>query len=714
MTDMAADRERVEEVHILERIFRPTMGKVLSDHLNVPVFFLTLDPTLWALRYFAETSSPDTGNVALLDSLSDHLDVTRRSWDVKELDELIRSCARRQPSELPSAAQLLDAAAHQLSSYQLPLGWTSGTDADDEQGSGTLNWRLEKRGATALRWFQHALDFAVHDFDQNKLPPDVAAKLRRPDYDKVIEVLSYMEEPGLIDQRSFRFYLAEYLYSQRGIIPKSVTNSTTPSLLEHYFLPLSGLGQWRAAACWVAGAHTRQPRIEKGLHASIQVLFSQALIDAFGTGLDLALAQGAAAKSRREQIHGTFSLLWWSHEIAFFTDNTVVARTRRNDAGELTPTAELRTSLVPWPASRFLSVLEQDGTSIIQLDLSKLAKVERRVIREVLGCDRILFALRLFDKRAKGMVETVYGERIGERLSLAVRTYDFQKRVTEAATQGSVGHLMKSTVNITGWHKALHGLQEMPEPRATPVTEAIRSLSLYSLVESTGGLLRLVGLCSEGDYAKIGRWTSREAVNRWRQAGPAELDRYAWFIRRFVTMICCGLGWNHGFTMIVDTEHGDENLMEVATLEPPRGSIEDWIAEKGALPPLSASEGPDSHFALLYALIEPVCNAVKTIKALDRTGRPGRLYLRITARFPRCITVAIGNDVIELPRAMAPGLIQAKNLLELTFVATIRESKALCHPGTGGELDQYWVEVDLHAIDLARKILDLPEGDDET
>ncbi len=688
------------DTEVLGRIFGPTMGRILEKHLEVPVFFLTPHPKTWTLEYYAEAGAARE-EISFPDLIRKHRDPALGS-DANALDKLVENLGSFDPAALRAAAAI------ELCDTKLPLGWTDAKRAA-ELGLPS-NWALSRGGSSTLRFMQHALDYAHSaKFDalaapsgKRKLGPYGRSK-------KLIKISDYMKEKGLIDEGSFSSYLAESLYSQ----PLTTTEKNVPSRLDHFFLPLAGLGQWRAAACWVAYQQVWKRKkldIDEGMQASIQALFSQALIDAFISQLDQALVVQTSSASRRDVLHDVFTLLWWSHEISFFRDGGCVALRRRNEEGRLVVANPKHANLAPSDGKGFLSICADPSCSTVQLDLTQLES-ERSLAREVFDCDRILFSVRLIDPAERDMVESVYGERLRERIGLSLRHYHLQQNATRAQTVEAIGHSMKNTVHITGWQESLRALQDLPAPRDPAVEAAIRSLSLYALVSGLGGLLRLVSLCERNEFDKIGSWSTPSALASWLNDPHKAFERYVTFIRNYVATICHGLGWRDGFELSIDGDSPSE-VRYVGTLEPPQGSIRAWISEYGHLPPLSATEGPDAHTALMSALTEPISNAVRALLSMRRgpSARAGRLFVRIAANFPAGINVLIGNETDRPPSGTPPGLVLHRELLARSHLASLRQSSP--PEWSASEMASYWIEVQLHPRELAERILARPtQGD---
>jgi hypothetical protein len=701
------ERHEMEDFRTLNRTL-PEIGRILEEYLGVPLFFITLHPTQWALQYYSGTVPQSSGERDVLDAVIKRFS---RCENKKDLDDLI--CWMADRSTEFSREDLFQAADRLLAANELSLGWINSGD-----GSATrAHWLLDQDRPAPLRWFQFALDFAfVYQFDAARVPPEERGKVVFDDNSSIMRVPEYISAPLLVDATSFRSYFAEYLYSQRGEIPKphlgesQIPEEKKPSKLDHFFVPLAGFGQWRAAACWIVNRSKglqikRERKIDRGrgLHDTLQSLFSQILVDAFARNLDSALVQWHEQTEGSTAIYNAFASLWWSHEIAFFRSGQCVARLLRDPrSGSLELSAHLHSSLEPLESERFLSTCYDSAFSLLQLDLKKLPQLDEEVRDVLFGFDQVVFSIPLFDQSFEMNVKSLYAERIAERLLTAPQLYNLRRSATRLQIVEVVGHHMKSTVTITGWRRALQLLQEFQERqenKSPDVDEAIHSLSLFEFVEGSGGLLRLMSLCFQGYFDKLSDWTSPRSLARWYEEDPGRLlALYVEYIKRFVTVHCRGLNWRRGFHLTVEREDGTEEL-DIDTGQLPGGSIREWIDELGEIPPLSARYGPDAHVTLLSTLTEALCNAIKTLQKLHKDhGRVGSLLVRVIPDFPRQVRVEIGNDIAERPKAMAQGLSQTREVLRFTDLATISEIKE-------DDLHRYWIQTDLHPVRLVERIL---------
>ena len=726
--------ERDAELGILNRIFHP-IGRILeSENTDLTsVFFTMLHPTEWEVIYYGVGGKVDREAGARLHEYMRGVVGSRReneSW-TDLLDRSLREFKERGAQ----SDELRGAAIHTFQSQKVRLGSTD--KPASRLGRIFYRWYLEgEKDPSAPLWFQDALEFASeHQFLVDRLKstkesvPQFAVEFPSEEGPRatVLVYRNYMTREGLINRGNFEAFLAEYLYY--CCAPEITKRKNPPpksSELDHYFFPLSGLGQWRAAACWlsVRSEKSRAEALNPALSRSLSVLCSQALIEGFSLKLARVLVdqrpelEGREAREARfEGICEAFAVLWWAREIAFFRTGACVHRAARDHCGKLVPDPARQTLLHPSADSRMLRahrVSEHDQV-VVELDLGNLQEDVRRrykalqpeVIRDLLGFDQVVYSACLFDDRAEAELKE-FEEHLGERIAAVITLFHNQRLKTEYMTLEAIGHTMKNTVKAVGWYRAWVDLRTVPDPQPPAVAQAIQALGMFMLVEGLGGLLRLASMARQGNLDKLSGWTNMEQLAEWKSAAPEVFRRYVDYFRDVISVICYGLRGNQGFQLRVE-QRGEQPAEEwVATDEPLGRSIEDWFRKYNALPPFRLTDR-DSHLALFACLNEPVSNA---LQKLDKERKRG-LFIVITDDLPRAILVTVGNRTDKPPSTMPPGLSQARALFGWTHLATIEEGAGRGRPDpvfeAGPDGPAYWITVRLHPQQLARRILGLEE-----
>lgn len=716
----------------VENFFLP-LGRILRAARPdfPPVFGLLLNPQTWSVQYFGVEKDGNTPSDPLveIEEFERHFNSVYAEYHAQmkgpmTLDGLwksFRDHMKMQNAGQSSSTKLFMAATALLSSRPIRLGCTT----TDEKGPAKSSvWHLDATSEPFV-FFQHALNLAaIHDFQAEGLASELGhegSELRKP-FDAlprsrpiVLEVENYVRElapsPHHLSQETAKALIAESLYFTRG----NLADDFRPSHLHHLFLPLSALGQWRGALCWLTERHRFMEDITPTLQKTFEELFTQAILDSFASRLEDALL--SSQRPSREKLVTAFATLWWADEISFILDEvsgdssyTDIARRSRNTGSLSRWTGDCDS---PSPSSgRFLSESSDDQTTrCVEIDLKYLGTQVRGSaeppafdqFRDILGFSRIRISFHLQNSKVD---TSSYAGAIAHRISTVIETLMTLRIKTEFQTLEAVGHTIMNSVRSTGWALSLVELKEAGLDHPA-VERAIRSLSLYELPEGVNSLIRLASLTFSGELQKIGGWANAATLRAWSDGGDAVLLKYAAYVREFVASLCYGMNKTTGFRLRVTS--ANETLSEdtVSTESPPERSLDGWFWDLDYLPPLSLQESHDSHLALLATLIEPVCNA---IKYLNRKGLRG-LYINVQADFPDAVVVCIGNDAHDPPDELPPGLRQAQTFFGWTTLATVEHLKESA-PIFSDEssVDQYWVAVRLHPQHLAERIVNQPDS----
>ncbi len=713
---MTADNIDPVDRRILSRTFAP-IGRILNQQLQRPIFFLTLHPEDWRAQYYGILIEPDERKAVLLKKLIHEL-VGSRSRDFQTLKDVLNSIQQQGWA----ASDLLAASVYILYQKTVQLA------CDIHEGT----WFFPgAQGQTNfLTWFQQTLDFAnkfnfteqaFSDFVKETECRDLKFHCPFGEGKKrslVIEVLQYLTLPNLVNSELFEIYVAEYFYSVAGRhhLTSSAEHSVTypsPEKLSHYFMPLSGLGQWRAAICWIGEdssdreAPTLLNELSSTLHQALNELCSQALVDVFSYELLGALAASPklGARSWLARLANVFAFLWWSDEISFYQQSSCRFRLTRGNYGRLEESSSLgAASEVPQPFTRFLTYERlRPGRHQIQIDLSQILDSTPSMKTfglNRLGFDRVLFEVRLFESPDEylGDSERVpHWQRIEdllqERISQVLRLVASEASRSRAEALEAISHSMKHTLRSTGWRHSLEGIRKIvPQNDSARILlqQTLRSLAMFQIVEAVYDLQDLDRICERRWYHKLEWWTNQTQLRRWESATPDVYECYGKYICRFISLICSG----HDIESFYFRMDPKTDFATVSVWEEDFRSVETWIRELGPLPPLAMNRGQgDSHLALLATLHEPVVNAAKH-------SRPAHVYVTLASSLPAEIDVTIANK-ISGPLHMKPtGIEQARILIERTGLATIESAEVDRPQGLF-----YEITVRLHPHRLAGRIL---------
>jgi hypothetical protein len=685
-----------------DRMFASITAALESEGVKSP-FYLALKPRTWEVEYFGTHPKPSPEKAERLrNQVSAKFGTSLSDNPANGLLSAIVTYLKRSrwtPDDLEAAAVDI------LRTSIIRLGSIS---ADHPASAHLVHWVLPSQ-PLAFKFFQDALDFAgTYKFDAEQLT-DRYPETPFTCHDHAMKVSGYVRRAGLIaDETTLFAILAEYLTATKHHVGSVVD----PNDLDHYFVPLKGLGQWRASACWIKPPETSPspPLIRESHIESWQHIFTDGLVDDFSQKLNDAVARHQENEPGADkQICFAFADLWWARDVSFFRNLTCVQRLGRSTNGTL---AGSDVNARPISTN---NLIEKTGRGrfgdLLCLNLQYLGNptsprpLKPDWVCDLLGFDQVLFEVPLFTA-SKEELDGFGANLLGPRIESTLRLCQSARIVSRLQAIEAVTHGMKNTVQATGWRKALQSLMEVYAPSSTSKTDqavarALQSLTLFEMVEGLGGLMRLWGLCERMDYGKVGRWTDASELRRWNESRQEDFDLYVEYLTRFVAALCWGLGKRDGFDLVVHPARDHGSLRRIRTDLPQKGSISNWLSECGAPPPLHIRETQDGQIALFSSLIEPVRNAVRQFESGGEV-RWSNLSVTITSNMPRSIDVLVANE-LQCPLEDIPSSIkQISYLFQQTRLAEI-----ICHPTVWRD-GQPWCEVivSLTPHELAKVIVE--------
>lgn len=411
------------DVQHLSRTFRG-IARALQDTLNAPIFFIALHPHMWADEYYGVLSSNaenDNKRAQWLMGRIDKLSSTRAD-DWVALDsiaqELVSEVGKSDPHEILSGAfNVLSRQPVRMGSRRLYA--SAGRSGARPESA----FFLRDGGTPAPGWFQDALDFGgnwelkIDDFRQflDTSRDSRFCKFRWP-FDtgraRLMEVQTYVKREGLMSGR-LAIFIAEYLYYLAGMqILGHGEEQPNPSELDHFFLPLRGLGQWRASACWLRfNPVTRPKQLPEfpgaALPTALEELTTKSILESFGVRLEQAISTRRRlfvpdqfsfieVTNPLADLALAFSTLWWSEEILLLEQDKCVFRLARDADGDLVsqdctePLGNLinrKKRLIQWEQTK-------DAT-LVQVNLEELSNHRAVLLKTTHGVSKVQFRVRL-------------------------------------------------------------------------------------------------------------------------------------------------------------------------------------------------------------------------------------------------------------------------------------------------------------------------------
>jgi len=423
VTDIPKLGQFLQQRDYLDRVYR-SVAEVLQRHVAQPVFFVALVPKRWSVQYLAVNAPRDHASAARIRSMvTQYLAKFGTKNMGISIDELFDFCRTRltdSPDDLKAGALSI-----LVSTKEVRLGWS----AQNSEGS----WSLSRPDERPLRWVQDALEFA-HRFGLDARAAQEAAHQRGYQFISPwegaaagIKVPKYLTRGGLIarDVEEVSYFLSEALSAVKG----DLNTDTCPSELVHYFVPLAGLGQWRATACWISPPEGQAPSgrgqeiVTHVLRQALDEMFTQSVVSAITPHFTYVLSKPDGEERLSALCHAICSL-WWADEVALFRGNEAVYWEARDQNGDFAPRVHHHLDLRIVAVGQLPSALCSPEPGVIVIDIASLSGLKRNVVGAALGCDRAVLRLRLFvqtlndSNRILGIIQPQLSHIIGAVLGL--------------------------------------------------------------------------------------------------------------------------------------------------------------------------------------------------------------------------------------------------------------------------------------------------------
>ncbi len=783
----------------LIRAFEP-LAAALQKELKLPFFFLALNPTHWRIDYYGLMAGSDELLVSDYSALVEKLKQTRKGETSAEYVDRVAAEFQKElfkglnlmdsPQNLKNdetsdsygtgvaekfegnflgkptddqlqalkscvdeahvrtvvskiiAEQLRAVASGILAKQPIELG--SKNFAKSDNSPPQHPWFLRSNPTGNLKWFQIALHLAAsgseekaHSLFESVYNQDLLTDLLDLVGWPVIGVRNYMSSANLVDSRNIQFFLSEYLYAISQVNGKLLESWGNPSQFNHYFLPLEGLGQWRAAACWLLRKDVngqQSIKISDALHASLRIICSLALVDAFITDLSETLSSvgsGIESAEARIEIGKEFATLWFSREISFYRGSQFVFEFYRDDVGEMIPGQEDgKAGHLPYvPSDRFMSITYQPASNdhLIQLDLTHLPYPEPKNTAAILGFEKIVFSVPLFASSEGEHSHAVFPfeEHLRERLAALLDLHHKRGAANRTDVVEAINHQMKRALESVAFPEAFKELGSMDQNSEHFPHVTAKCLTLCQLSQAVPSLFRLVTINQERQIEKMTGWFHSEKLKTWRTGGNEIVDHYVEVMSKFFAAMCWGNKMFDGFHLRVRYRDSSVRDLIVPTNDIVFEPIIRWItgSTRGALPPLSlAKSDASSHIALFGILFEPLNNAINAANSFPAGTDRGRLYIEFADRFHRDengqeersgIIVSIGNECVSCPTTIPPRIVQLKRFLPFTQMAAVleKDDQVPCEKDFDSDRNRhrFWVSVMLHPQKLASQVLSYME-----
>jgi hypothetical protein len=300
--------------------------------------------------------------------------------------------------------------------------------------------------------------------------------------------------------------------------------------------------------------------------------------------------------------------------------------------------------------------------------------------------------------------------------------YEFMQNARHGADEG-IGHALKNIVDLTNWTEALALLRSLirnydrlvarnqQQEIMTRLHVASRSLGLFSLVAGLGHFARLAGAISQGDYGKFAQWHDAEELRRWNSSDQRDLryvcDAFSDTVYRVVASLCSSLSVGRDQPYLFEVKcvgaSPDRSVMISNQDEEVNRSQFDKLALH--VPPFK--KGSDAAYSFVFALTEPLVNALRALEAQRKTSELSAsertLRIHISAHLPDEVVFSVINTSSVRVQKTLSGFETTRRMLHRVGIAEIENPWTReIRPGV------FEVVSDVHfrPRDLANKIAD--------
>ena len=646
--------------------------------------------------------------------------------------ELIFDLAGRLRLTLP---QLQGASKRLLISKGLSLG----SHAVTPEGPRPVeHWSFGEAGRNMLR-VQDSWDWAAcgHDLERLKLERADTASYEALSGERptILKVPRSADRAGLVTADTIDVFAAEHVIAldeQTFSRPGVLLAAPEPGLT-FFFLPVRGLGQWRASVNWICVAPSAaEKQLEKQLaeqasrlsHAVLEELNTAYIIGIFARAARKALPPHVIRHSqKRVALRDAFTILFCAREVLYFKRGACVEHLVRDErSGELVRAgAAARSTEILCPGgwttplgSRYPGFFSDDGRrhpdlttirlSIAPVMATAIPKDEAAArLSDYLPFDEVYYRLHLFQGNASEIRR--WGDQLAECLGQIVNeqylrqvAFERERERVFARVYEHVAHFLGGSLEAAGLDATRKTLRRELRPMladSVPLKMVNNALTLLTLTEGSVGLLRLIGILSRKEYGKLGEWFDDSSLGMWcpddPRGGGQTLDRYV----RSIVHLARAIGSARGRPWVAVEVNGRPAPCDDSYCEFDRRELH--------FPPLSLSARGEAVYAMLPALVEPLVNALRFYADAGEqipAREPIRLKIDDRRQSPPPgtgphISVGIGNlcppSLFADEEALQqdpPGVQMTRRLMTLSRLATLMPTE---HDGA-----YRWVTVHLH------------------
>lgn len=713
---------------------RDAVESLIRDIL-VPVnalagFFIFLEANTWQVRFLSINSgNADPRSAAHLDAFLGHIrdkddrqsnDHKRNLADTRLLLDLVFEIIKNSGLTRP---EIQGAAIHWLKSKGLMLGNTSNA------GSGARKISYWDFGGEELPLleFQNALDWrATFGGDLERM------KEEREDvgYTKINP--SVLKVPMSAARPHLEILLAEHIISldeEAFSNPDLIKEMKSPRLT-HYFMPVRGLGQWRAAIVFLE-IETEDVNDQRGnslanklagqaselSRLAAEELLTLSLINVFAHSGRQSLAPFTLdQEEQRKKLRNAFSIIWWSSQIEIYKDGECLERLARNPKDNYlevqsdplvrsTSQARWKTlSNTKYPGCFSYDEKQHPEVTSIRLLINPIIssvipnlKDAERTMRDC-PFHEVRYVCSHFQANEQKIGRWV--DQLADCVAQVIVEQNLRRRAFDsgrAEIYENIAHTIKASIDTAGApysRKTLRvDLKELVEehPKLKMVAN---TLSLLTIMEGSAGLLRLQGILHSDDVSKLEKlskdWFNGDSLIGWNNTSGEGTEEVFHCYKNSILHLARSIGSALARPWIEMTAGDRRERHDGYCI---------FDQQKLDFPPLSQARGGEAIFALLPAVIEPLLNALRYLA--NQGERAAREPIKLMMEDNRIIKddrkakhhgphilLKIGNRCWNNQTHDPAGVNTTRRLMRLTKLATMEQPEIV---------DGYrWISILLH------------------
>jgi hypothetical protein len=265
-----------------------------------------------------------------------------------------------------------------------------------------------------------------------------------------------------------------------------------------------------------------------------------------------------------------------------------------------------------------------------------------------------------------------------------------QQRDSQQGADEGIGHTLKNIVDLTNWPTSLAQLRNLirnydrlvADGRRDEIRrrlyDASRCIGLFSLVGGLGHFARLAGALDREEYGKFNDWVDMDGLRRWTSGNREDertiCDAYVHTVHRIVASLCASLDMGRApqkFEVVCAGASREWKRKQYdGADQDDHGHFDKFSLQ---IPPFK--KGSDAAYSFIFALMEPLVNALRALEQLRVSPILGSsdpiLRVCITSRLPEEVVFSITNPSATRVQGSLSGFEKTRHMLRRIEIAEI-------------------------------------------